>query len=70
MEVEERLPLCQYRYFVLYYALYYKYDEETLNSFISSSYLRYKKEPDLNLLLLFEQTLFFRSYILQTNHLI
>ena len=48
MEVEERLPPCQYRYSVLSYVLYYYHDEETLNSFISPSYLRYKKGPDLN----------------------
>ena len=49
MEVEERLPPCQYRYFVLNYVLYYQHDEETLDSFISPWYLRYKKGPDLNL---------------------
>ena len=48
MEVEERLPPCQYRYFVLNYVLYYQHDEETFDSFVSPSYLRYKKGSDLN----------------------
>ena len=34
MEVEERLPPYQYRYFVLYYVVYYLHDEETPDSFI------------------------------------
>ena len=50
-EVCERLPPCQYKYFPLYYVLYYSHDEETLNSFMPRSYLRYKKGPDLNLTL-------------------
>ena len=49
MEVKERLPPCQYRYFVLHYVLYYEHDEEILDPFIPRSYLRYKKGPDLDL---------------------
>ena len=40
---------CEYRYFVLNYILHYQHDEETLDSFIAPSYLRYKKGSDLNL---------------------
>ena len=47
MEVEERLPPYQYRYFVLYYVVYYLQDEETPDSFIPCFYLKYKKGPDL-----------------------
>ena len=49
MEVQERLPPYQYRYFALYYVPYYQHDEETLDSFIPRLYLQYKKGPDLNL---------------------
>ena len=49
MEVLKKLPPCQYIYFVLYYVLYYQHGEETLDSFISRLYLRYEKDPDLNL---------------------
>ena len=48
-EIYERLPTCQYEYFVLYYVLYYQHGKETLDSFMPHSYLRYKKGPDLNL---------------------
>ena len=48
-DIREMTSMPVYKYFVLYYVLYYQDDEETLDSFILRSYLRYKKGPDLNL---------------------
>ena len=47
MEVSERLPPCQNRYFVLNYVLYHDHDEETL-LFYAHWFLLYKKGPHLN----------------------
>ena len=48
MNVKQRLPPYQYRYFVLYHVLYYQHDEETLLYHVRT--YDTKKDPDLNLL--------------------